>query len=728
MSDSEKTVAQDKRQTLSLRSLYLDPNNYRFRDAEAYTSVEPQNVTSIDVQRRTNNLILGKNSEFVKDLLNSFKKNGFLPVDQIQVRKIDESKFLVIEGNRRVACLKFLQDRYNREGYDLGKLDPSIFSKIPVVSYSDSDEAHHLILMGLKHISGNKKWPAINQAQLVRTLYNNHNMTPDDVCHSIGISKREFKPTLSTMALIDLYKESDYGDQFESGKYSLFREVIRKPVLRSWLGWNDTTLSVSNTENLARLFSWLSEEEVNDDEETDYEMIGQGQKKEAVLIKVSHIRELATIIRDETALQNLDTTRNLSEATLSSETLGRNRVKNAVSLIGQEVNQIFNMAHLITDADRSDIIDLSKKMSIALKAGSDQEVAASSRQLFLTSLGKTSYFTDIQIKQFRGLNSLSLPHLSRINLIAGINNSGKTTILEAIKMACSLNAAKDLIDLVRRRAKTPSEKVDMEWFIDQIPDAKLSGTLDGKSFSLSLDSESASVDDETFYLRSAIFNIKFEKDIWSSQTHFFEKYLPRTEGKTVSLCPSVFSSPFSGLDPELLKTCHSASLKEGSKQTIIQFIQEHIDSNIQNIELSKNNRFTVLHETISPNPDLTMFGEGLQRIFKLGLLFAGAKGGVVIIDEFENAIHASLLPKLVKLIHQLALKFDVQVFLSSHSKECIDAFLLNDSLAQDFSTYALTEQNGLIKAVHFPGERMAKLVESIDFDIRGGNADQEKAQ
>ncbi|HAT51214.1 MAG: AAA family ATPase [Nitrospirae bacterium] len=721
MDDSDRTTTQEKRQSLSLKSLYLDPNNYRFRDAEAYTPVDGE-FTASDVQRRTNALILGKNNELVKDLIDSFKKNGFLPVDQIQVRKISDNKFLVIEGNRRVACLKLLQTQYDEKGYDLGALDPDIFSKLPVIYYKNADATHHLILMGLKHISGNKKWPAINQAELVRTLYFTHGVKGDDVCRSIGISRQEFNATLSTMALIDLYRESDYGDQFRSEQYSLFREVVRKPTLRTWLGWSDTERKVGHSENLKRLFSWLSADDMDEEDEPEDHVIGQGQKREAVLVKVSHIRELATIIEDENALSNLDTTRNLSEATLSSEALGKNKVQNAISLIGQEINQIFNNVHLVTDSDRSSIEVLSKKMSGVLEAGRFQEVSASSRNTYLMQPDHAVFFEKVTIERFRRLNKLSLDRFSQINLFAGINNSGKTTILEAIKILCSLNSPKDLIDLVRRRAKTPSEKVDMNWFVEQIPEIELSGVFSGNNISLRLKSESAEVDDETFYLQSAVFDVCYGEE-WSSQTHFFEKYPPRTEGKIVSLCPSVFSSPFSGFDPELLATCHSASLKEGSKQTIIDFIKKNFDYGVVNIELDKYGRFTVVHDIISPNPDLTKFGEGLQRVFNLGLLFAAAKGGVVIIDELENAIHASILPELVRMIHQLAIQFNVQVFLSSHSKECIDAFINNKQMVGDLSTFALVEKDGVIEAVHFSGEKMARLVELIDFDIRGGKID-----
>ena len=406
-------------------------------------------------------------------------------------------------------------------------------------------------------------------------------------------------------------------------------------------------------------------------------------------------------------------------------------VKSTISRIGRELNTLADKSPLLSNTDRHDMFSLTQQMAEILETDRTQLVT-SSQPLFMIPADETGHFSELRIAKFRHLLNLPLTQFSRINLFAGKGNSGKTTILEAIQMMCSLNSAKDLIDLVRRRAQTASEKVEMQWFVNQIPNVELQGTFAGRAITFKLESQLTTVEDETFYLKTAAFDINVAGSVagscFASKTHFFDKYPQRTKGKTQALCPSVFSSPFSGLDPELLKTCHSISLKEGSKQTIIEFIQKHIDPHIQSIELNDHGRFTVVHETISPNPDLTMFGAGLQRIFKLGLLFAGAKNGVVIIDEFENAIHTALLPKLVHLIHELAIQFNVQVFLSSHSKECIDHFTLNESLTKDLSAYALVEKDGTFTAVHFSGKRMAELIDLIDFDIRGGESDERNLQ
>jgi hypothetical protein len=248
----------------------------------------------------------------------------------------------------------------------------------------------------------------------------------------------------------------------------------------------------------------------------------------------------------------------------------------------------------------------------------------------------------------------------------------------------------------------------------------LAATFDSQPVSLAVTQEDCDVDDKTYYVRTAEFAATMGTSSWGSQIHFFDRYPQRTEGKISSLCPSIFSSPFSILEPELLADCHSKSLKEGSKELIIEFIQENVDNAILNIELDDVGRYTVLHRDIKPNPDLSMFGEGLQRIFKLGTLFAGARNGILIVDEIENAIHASLLPKVANLLYRLSVKFDVQLFISSHSKECIDAFIRSNEIPpDDLSAYALTKNNRAVIAYQFSGAELNALVTSTDFDLRG---------
>ena len=164
MSENKKTTESGDAGALgsiraySLGKLFLDPNNYRLINEPDYVQVPESMARDKQVQRRSFRLLTGTKNQNIRDLVDSFKANGYLPVDQIQVKQLEPGHFLVVEGNRRVAALQYLKKEYEDKAIDLGKLDPKVFSRVPVVIYQESDELHHLTVMALKHISGNKKW------------------------------------------------------------------------------------------------------------------------------------------------------------------------------------------------------------------------------------------------------------------------------------------------------------------------------------------------------------------------------------------------------------------------------------------------------------------------------------------------------------------------------------------------------------------------------------------
>ena len=247
---------------VALGNLYLDPNNnYRFIDQSDYVFVPEDAIADPDIQRRTTAFLLGKNAEEVSDLVASFKKNGWLAVDQIQVRELSRGKYVVVEGDRRVATLKYLERRYQDSAIDLGNLDSKVFDEIPVVLYESANDAHHKVITGLGHITGKKLWPAVNQARLRKSLIADSGWSEDEVCNAVGVSKRELRSKLKTLTLCDLYRASDYGDQFTPEKYNLFREIIRSRDVSRFIGWSDADNRPDNQANVDRLFSWLSRED-----------------------------------------------------------------------------------------------------------------------------------------------------------------------------------------------------------------------------------------------------------------------------------------------------------------------------------------------------------------------------------------------------------------------------------------------------------------------------------
>jgi AAA15 family ATPase/GTPase len=187
------------------------------------------------------------------------------------------------------------------------------------------------------------------------------------------------------------------------------------------------------------------------------------------------------------------------------------------------------------------------------------------------------------------------------------------------------------------------------------------------------------------------------------------------------LCRIRFSSPFSVHHQEDLFSSHQESVETKHFSKIISFIRENIDNDIENIELVSNNglqRFLVSHKKFTNAVDLTQFGDGLQRIFHISLLFAAARNGILMIDELENAIHHRLLQKFIHFIKQATEEFGIQLFITSHSKECIDMFFENEETSANISAYRLEQNEGKIVCKYSEGKRFSRLIHSFNTDLR----------
>jgi len=720
MSEETKQTASNTRK-VSLRNLYLDPNNFRLIHETDQVSVPDERIRDKDVANRTYRLIVGEKNQNIQDLVESFKANGFLPVDQIQVKRLD-GVFAVVEGNRRVAALKYLRDEYERKSIDLGKLDKSIFSNVPVVLYEDPDEVHLLVLMALKHISGNLKWGEWNQAKLLQTLMTDHSLPEDDVCKRVGINKTELRRNIRALALADQYQASDYGDQFNEAMFPIFREAARNVALKDWLGWDDAANKANDKENVELFFSWLSREPIDDDSDSKYSG-RNGDCQEPAISKRDDIGTLSKIIKDPVAIDKLKEYRNLNEAYRTSDLIFKEKIKDAINSVVSDVETLGQLAIAPDETPRLEDA-LGKLRAIVEKARGGGLRGVEQTAVFYDRIDR--HFSSVKIPSYRRLNGLEVHKISKINLFAGVNNSGKTSLLEAIYLLCKQNDFNGVVDVLRRRGKIPEGHIPPKWLTDQLTETiTLEGVFDHKESRIDIRPfiEKSDTLDRTRYLKSVEISTRFEKYKLESLTRIYQGRDRETQADTIRLlCNVVFSSPFFFNEPYHHTSFYHKAVQSKLLPKILKFIQNQVVPTVRDIRMvDQLQRFLVEDDAFERSMDLMSYGEGLQRIFFTSLLFASAENGVVLIDEFENAIHADLIGIFEPFIHSLAKEFNVQVFLTSHSKECINSFVKNIPQAQmdDFSFHALVRDGkGRTMIREFFGKDFSRLVEAGDVDLR----------
>ena len=708
----------DKYIQINIDELILDANNYRFIDHKDYTKVDEFQVSDKRIQERTYRLLLGKNEENITDLILSFKTNGILKLDPIQVRKISEAKYLVIEGNRRTAALKFLQEQY-KKNFDIGKLKEEDFRAIEVVLISDESPVQHLITMGLHHLNGKKKWSLMNQSQLIQDLLNIHHLSEDEISNSLGFGKTIIRRSIRTFSLINLYKKSDYGDQFKSEMYPIFQEIVTNLELRAWLQWDESLMKPLAIINQERLFSWLStipETNEEDDEESD-------RKLHPIISKRDEIRSLAEFINDSEAVKAMESKRSITAGYVLSDGVGTSRFKNSLENLEKEVQSAFQFSQYMTDGDANILNKIQDKLSrLLLLPVNKSQINLTERKgsQYFSSIDR--HFSTIKVHKYRKLVDIDINKLSKVNLFAGGNNTGKTSVLELVYLFTKLNTIQSLIELEKFRGRFYQD-FSAKWFdtffIDKI---HLEGCFNHKECSLFLQKiETTENIDKSYYIDSIESEANVNGDTFTSTLHLFSNREPQLYfDKSQVLCEAAFSSPYR-YNGDLLKKAHAKAIQERYFERIVKFIQDKMDHSIEKIEMvniDNTSRFMVTSSKLNHAIDLTKYGEGLQRVFEIALFMGYCQNGVLCIDELDSAIHKSLLVDFTGFIQELADDFNVQLFLTTHSKECIDAFVENEYPDTNLTAFALQEDDGKISCKFLEGNKLKALVESFNIDIR----------
>ena len=72
---------------------------------------------------------------------------------------------------------------------------------------------------------------------------------------------------------------------------------------------------------------------------------------------------------------------------------------------------------------------------------------------------------------------------------------------------------------------------------------------------------------------------------------------------------------------------------------------------------------------------LAVCGEGMVRLFSIILELVASRNGVLLIDEIDNGLHYSVMPKLWELLGELVEKHQVQVFGTTHNDDIMRSAL-----------------------------------------------------
>lgn len=116
---------------------------------------------------------------------------------------------------------------------------------------------------------------------------------------------------------------------------------------------------------------------------------------------------------------------------------------------------------------------------------------------------------------------------------------------------------------------------------------------------------------------------------------------------------------------------------------------------------------------------LNVYGDGMKKAILLMSAVIQAKDGILLLDEFETAIHTSAMNKTFKWILETCKRLNVQVLMTSHSKEAIDKVLkCAPSLMDDMAVYTMYKEADSVSVRRLEARKAIEAQDEMGLELR----------
>lgn len=372
----------------------------------------------------------------------------------------------------------------------------------------------------------------------------------------------------------------------------------------------------------------------------------------------------------------------------------------------------------------------------------------------------------LEIKNFRAFKHLRIEHLGRVNLIVGKNNVGKSSVLEALRLYASQGDAFTIFSLLqdrfeiakgkskhfRRNGNETNQTASSLRYLFHGRDNQQPGSAPIQISPIDTKSEMVSIN--IVWPNALNDNVKNmllhnPEELINADIDTINNVQDLTPRLHVEIYNTIFydfplnqyyTSPLDiknslphlhhifvtagGLDMEEIATYWDNVVLSELEVDILNSLKL-IAPQIEAVNLVGNEghngeripkgRFTGVE---GPIP-LRSLGEGMNRMFGIILALVNAKDGMLLIDEVDTGLHYSVLPDLWKVIFEVAHRLNVQVFATSHSWDCIQAFQLaaDDNKGEEGIVIRLESRDGEVLTVIFD-ERKLNIAVREHIEVR----------
>jgi len=318
----------------------------------------------------------------------------------------------------------------------------------------------------------------------------------------------------------------------------------------------------------------------------------------------------------------------------------------------------------------------------------------------------------INIHGYRGFEKFEISGLGRINLLVGANNSGKTSALEAIYFLASRGEPSSLLQSLTQRGERVTTRREESGFRPNVEfdvshlffghesrvgaKFQIQSKNDGSSRSINVsieelaDKDLAEVPPDPRLPPSRL-ALRIKGEPHPSVTTLRLSRLdainldsiesPRRIRRrtTDESGQTQFISPESLSAGDLAAMWDSVVLTDNENLVLraLQFLDpsiERVAAQVGSTYTSARGGFIVKQKGPGKPIPIGSLGGGMWRMLALAITITQCRGGVLLVDEIDTGLHYSVLGNMWRLISDAAVQFEVQVFATTHSSDCIKSF------------------------------------------------------
>jgi AAA15 family ATPase/GTPase len=341
---------------------------------------------------------------------------------------------------------------------------------------------------------------------------------------------------------------------------------------------------------------------------------------------------------------------------------------------------------------------------------------------------------DITIQNYRCFQDFHIDNLARVNLIVGMNNSGKTSLLEAVYLLVNQGEIqRSLIELLKIRGEIEkglkpssanefflmdSEEIKNIFYGYQIKNNRPIHIESQKQHLLSFEIQPQTRNQNFF--KSENFEILF-----SCGSELQGKISLHSDG-TVNRQGNFFFMPSQFLT---ISTISFKDMAELWNSILLTPLENKVVEALQILEPSVERIGFTTHPTshnsillkVSGYPDpipLVSMGDGMRRILAIALATVTVENGFLLVDEIDTGLYYETQTDMWSFVFSVAKQLNVQVFATTHSWDCIAAFAEACAQSEDNSSgklFRLSRRDENIRVVEYtPDELSIAVRQSIE--------------